>query len=96
MKLISCISWWLDRPDLEIRSVDDVTNVRDEEAGFLFSAVIVGRFSGETLKGRVELGLFYRCRQMALMRRKSSSLMLLLHEGILWPEVISSRLRKDR
>lgn len=32
MKLISCISWWLDRPDLEMRSVDDVTNVRDEEA----------------------------------------------------------------
>lgn len=95
MKLISCISRWLDRPDLEIRSVDDVTNVRDEEAGFLFCAVIVGCFSGETLKGRVELGLFYRCRQMALMR-KSSSLMFLLHESILWPEVISRRLRKDR
>lgn len=31
MKLISCISWWLDGPDLEIRSVDDVTNVREEE-----------------------------------------------------------------
>lgn len=41
MKLISCISW-RDRPDLEIRSVDDVTNVRDEEAGgFFWAAALV-------------------------------------------------------
>lgn len=57
MKLISCISRWLDRPDLEIRSVDDVTNVRDEEGVFSFflGGVFVGCFSGETLEARVEL-----------------------------------------
>lgn len=34
MKLISCVSWRPDRPDLEMRSVDDVTNGRDEETAF--------------------------------------------------------------
>lgn len=84
MKLISCISRWLDRPDLEIRSVDDVTNVRDEEGVFSFlRGVFVGCFSGETLEARVELRLLHGCRQMELMRRKRFFFFIfLMQEGL--------------
>lgn len=53
---------------MEIRSVDDVTNVRDEGAGSLFCAVIVGRFSGEPLKLRVEVSVLRRRWLMDLRR----------------------------
>lgn len=36
MKLISCISQWLDGPDLEIGSFDYVADLRDKEAWFCF------------------------------------------------------------
>lgn len=53
MKLISCISQWLDRPDLEIGSFDCVADLRDAVAWACFVSccsmycVIVGFFSGE-------------------------------------------------